>query len=234
MLSASRYFQQRLLNPIGNSGAGRGDSLPSAVLCVLKTFRLIARRPGLRSAMARILYRIRQFLHALTAPLAREDPEGVAEVLTLAQRALFDRMPAADRRHAWAVYRILKEQGIQSPDLLAAALLHDVGKAALAPPIWVRVVVVLLERFAPRLLERLPSARETGVNDRPFAWRPRRIVEYLALYRDHAELGARWAEAMGCSERTVALIRRHHERPSSPESEEDRLLALLQAADEQA
>ncbi|MCX8067260.1 MAG: hypothetical protein N3B68_05505 [Anaerolineae bacterium] len=195
--------------------------------------------------MARILYRVRQFVHALTAPLALEEPEGVAEVLTPAQRALFDRMPAADRRHALGVYRFLREQGAHSPDLLAAALLHDVGKAALAPPIWVRVAVVLLERFAPRLLERLPlvqvepqghlsPAREERGNERLLLQRPVWPWEYLALYRDHAELGARWAEALGCSPQTVALIRRHHERLTSPQSEEDHLLILLQAADEQA
>lgn len=203
------------------------------------------RTSGLRSATARAVYRVRQFIHALTAPLALEEPEGVAEVLTPAQRALFDRMPAADRRHAFAVYRSLRDQGVRSSDLLAAALLHDVGKAALAPPIWVRIAVVLLERFTPRLLERLPSAqielrddvlsaRETGGNKRLLLQRPVWPWEYLALYRDHAELGARWAEALGCSAQTVALIRRHHERLTSPQNEEDHLLILLQAADERA
>lgn len=193
------------------------------------------RKPGLGHVLARTIYRARQFFHALTAPLVLEEPEGVDEVLTPAQRALLDRMPAADRRHAFAVYRMLREQGHRSPDLLAAALLHDLGKAALAPPIWVRVLVVLLERFAPRFLEPPVPAREKGANRRRILQGPVGLADYLAQYRDHAELGARWAEATGCSPLTVALIRRHHERDvRMEESEENRLLALLQAADEQA
>lgn len=193
------------------------------------------REPGPRPVLARMAYRARQFFHALTAPLGLEEPEGIAAVLTPSQRAFLDRMPAADRRHAFAVYRILREQGHRSPDLLAAALLHDLGKAALAPPIWVRVLVVLLERFAPRFLERLSPARGNEINGRRIFRRPARLMEYLAHYRDHAELGAQWAEALGCSPLTVALIRRHHERGvRAEESEENRLLALLQAADEQA
>ncbi len=172
--------------------------------------------------MGQAAYRVRQFLAALTAPLVREDPDVVAEVLTPAQQALFRRMSAPDRRHALRVYRALMAQGSQRPDLLVAALLHDVGKAAGPPPLWVRVAVVLLERWAPRWLDRL------GEGD-PRGWR-----RPFMVYQRHAEIGAEWAARAGCSPLTVALIRRHHESLISRESEEDRLLALLQEADGRA
>lgn len=167
----------------------------------------------------RALYRVRQFISALMAPLARADGGEAVALLSPAERALFERMAAPDRRHALAVYRALRERGVQSRDLLVAALLHDVGKAECPPPIWVRVAVVLLERFAPRLLERIGTGEPRGWR-RPFV-----------VYRRHAEIGAEWAARAGCSPRIVGLIRHHHALFSPSEKEADPLLALLQEAD---
>lgn len=169
----------------------------------------------------RAAYRVRQFLHALLAPWATGDLQAAQGLLTATQRALFLRMPAPDRRHGLAVFQALRAQGVTCPDLLVAALLHDVGKTGAAPALWLRVLTVLLERFAPRLLERW--GREEGRGWRRSLW----------LYRQHAVLGARQAAVVGCSPLTVALIRRHHEPPREMASEEDRLLALLQETDGQ-
>jgi hypothetical protein len=169
--------------------------------------------------MARVAYRVRQFFRVLTAPLAAESRCDVERVLTPAEWALFSRMSSADRRHGLAVYRELVARGAQSRDLLAAALLHDVGKADVPCLLGVRVAVVVTERFAPWLLERL--SREGVRGCRPFV-----------AYRRHAEVGAGWAAQAGCSPCAVALIRRHHEPIVQPRGREDLLLALLQEVDE--
>jgi len=169
--------------------------------------------------MERAAYRVRQFFRAVTAPLAREGAAPEVDALTPAQRALFYRMSAADRRHSVAVYRALERLGPQPRDLMVAALLHDVGKAAASPPLWVRVAVVLLERFAPRLLEWLGGGEPRGWR-RPFV-----------VYRRHPEIGAEWAAGAGCSPLTVALIRRHHEQIEGLDGEEERLLRVLQQVD---
>jgi hypothetical protein len=168
-----------------------------------------------------IHYRVEQFLRALTArrAISEERVEQAAQILTPETRALFARQTPQDQRHALAVYETLCQEGHTHRDLLAAALLHDVGKAASGLPAWQRGMFVLAERLVPGMLDRARRG-ETGS-----WWRP------LADYAGHAEIGARWAEKAGCSSLTVALIRRHEEPLETCQTEEDRLLTTLQAAD---
>jgi putative nucleotidyltransferase with HDIG domain len=168
--------------------------------------------------MGRIFYRVRQFIHALTALFTQDEAAAeVGQVLSSEQQALFARMRAADRQHAYAVYQALRASGPHPQGLLLAALLHDVGKTATPSSLLVRISRVLLERFAPRLLE--SDAQKAG------------LLQQVILYHNHAEAGAELAARAGCPPLTVALIRRHHDPPDQVESEEDRFLELLQQAD---
>jgi len=164
-------------------------------------------------------YRAGQFLRALTARVSEDEVEQAICILTPEARALFRRQAVQDQRHGLVVYHALRQAGHTSPHLLAAALLHDVGKAAARLAAWQRAVIVLLERFAPRLLARLSRGEARGWR-RPFV-----------VHARHPEVGARWVQEAGCSPLTIVLIRRHHDRLASCQTEEDRLLAALQAAD---
>jgi hypothetical protein len=167
------------------------------------------------------VYRVRQFFFALTA---RTDQYAeLARLLTPAQRELFQQMAPADQRHSIDVCWTLLQSGDDDPDLLAAALLHDVGKSAGHISLWQRALVVVLGRWAPRLLNWL--ARDASHATAP-RWRSGFVINRL-----HPEVGARWAAKAGCSSTTVALIRRHQERVAAVECELDRLLAALQRAD---
>ena len=169
------------------------------------------------------MYRVKQFLGALTARITHDDEQELNRLLTPSQRELFRRMAASDQRHSLDVCRTLQDAGDDDPDLLAAALLHDSGKSA--GHIWLlqRTMIVVLGRWAPRLLDWLAQ----DSNQRPMPWWRRGFV----VSKHHAELGARWAAEAGCSPTTVALIRRHEERITVIENHYDRLLASLQQAD---
>lgn len=167
--------------------------------------------------MSQAVYRVRQFFSSLLARVSEQDLREADAHLPPGARKLFRRMSAADQRHALAVMRSLR-QG--SPALLAAALLHDVGKsAAWLTPVH-RTVIVLAQRFWPAAWDWL--AREPAASwRRPFA-----------IHRRHPELGAQWAEQAGCDVLSVTLIRRHQEPlVSQPRNEMERLLAELQYAD---
>lgn len=168
-----------------------------------------------------VCYRVGQFLGALTArhAISEQRVAEVERILCPRVRVLFLRQAPQDQRHALAVYETLCKEGHTTNDLLAAALLHDVGKAATQLTLWQRGAFVLAERFSPRFLELITDGAAKG-------WR-----RPLAHYARHAEIGARWAEEVGCSSVTVELIRRHEEELGTCQTEEDRLLAALQAAD---
>ncbi len=94
--------------------------------------------------------------------------------------------------------------------MLAAALLHDVGKAAGRVPFWTRPVIVLGKQLAPELLKRLVVYPPMDGSASIPRWR--RSLSY-AWY--HAEVGAELAASAGLSERAVLYIRTHHQ-PNGP------------------
>jgi hypothetical protein len=166
------------------------------------------------------VYRVRQFVQAAGAQIRPEDAEEIRRYLPPAGVELYQAMPRYDQQHALSVLRTLQGRGYSDPDLLAAALLHDVGKTVQqtgALQLWHRVAVVLMRALRPGLLEQI------GV-DRPGSWRQPFYVQ-----QHHAAIGAELARAAGCSARTVELILHHEDRSGH---QRDPLLAVLRAADE--
>lgn len=167
------------------------------------------------------MYRVSQFFRALVAWVTKRDIGLLSEYLTPPQAELFQRMPRCDQRHGLDVFYALRRKQHHDHDLLAAALLHDVGKSGGGLRLWHRVLIVLIEAIGPQLLDRLAE-------DEPRSWRYPFFV-----HQHHPELGAELAQAVGCSPVTVELIRRHQEPPASSPfgTRQDELLAALQEAD---
>ncbi len=66
----------------------------------------------------------------LSKPLGPAQQDDIGRVLTPAEAALFFRQQAIDQRHAYMVAHRVKTSLPGNRDAVAAALLHDVGKAA--------------------------------------------------------------------------------------------------------
>ncbi|TMB54085.1 MAG: hypothetical protein E6J47_08550 [Chloroflexi bacterium] len=158
------------------------------------------------------MHRVEQFFGHLTARVDADELALAERILPASAWPLFVAMPVADRRHALDVAQRLMAARIDDSDLLCAALLHDAGKGRRLR-LWHRVIGVLLEALAPRLLARLAGGDLSERN--PY---------YLHMH--HADLSAEAALRAGCSQRTAAFIRG---RPSSADAD---LAAALHEADE--
>ena len=154
--------------------------------------------------------RTRQFRAHLRARVRPEERSALAAWTTPAQRALFESMHVADRRHGLDVVASLRAEGVTEPDVLVAGLLHDAGKGQTG--VWSRVAYTLGTRYGAwvwRAASVLPGMRRS-----------------LERLRTHAQTSADLAAAAGCSARSVELIR-YQEAPRDPEFGE-----LLRLADE--
>ncbi len=173
------------------------------------------------SAGARLLYRFWQaFQHlGVVAPLTEAEYAEVARRLPAGAFQLFQTMSPADQRHSLRVCQGLLARGYTEADLLAAALLHDVGKAGGRVPFWTRPAIVLGKLCLPRLLAHL--ALPPVLLGERIAPRWQRALSYAWW---HAEIGAELAGAAGLSTRAVLYIRTHHQ-PHGP-------AAALHAVDE--
>ena len=149
-----------------------------------------------------------------------DDEQWVRQQLLLGEVELWERMSGADRRHAVGVARrTAADLGpAATRPVLAAALLHDVGKVdAAIGPIRRSVATVI--------------ALAVGY-ERARAWRPRpgprgRLGRYLC----HDAIGAELLTAAGSDDLTVRWAAEHH-RPPAEWSLPAAVGAALKSADD--
>ena len=148
--------------------------------------------------------------------------------LTDAERDLWERMSGADRRHAAGVARRVDAAlsdsdgdgdgvGVERP-VLAAALLHDVGKIACGLGTYGRVVATV--------------AGAAGGRDMAAAWSSKRgFTRRVGLYLRHDELGGDLLAVAGSDPLTETWAREHH-LPANSWTVPADIGAALKAADD--
>lgn len=165
--------------------------------------------------MARPLHLVRRFLGSLSPrPLDPADDAWAREHLLAGEEALWARMSRADRAHAAGVAREVDRRlgpGTARP-VVAAALLHDVGKVEADLGTFARVLATLVGR-------RRAAAWRGGVRGR------------IGAYLRHDAIGADLLHEAGADPLTVAWARDHH-RPEPEWSVPVLVGRALRAADD--
>jgi hypothetical protein len=152
----------------------------------------------------RILYRMRQFWRMVSVKAGPIELKQVAVVLSPEQMALFIQLQPGEKFHAMTMFRRLIEQGEKQPDLLVAALLHDVGKLHYRLNPLERAMVVMVHVIMPGQVRQLGRLAPNEWESLP-GWRKAFIVA-----EQHAGWGAEMAHLAGVSALTETLIREHH------------------------
>jgi hypothetical protein len=164
-------------------------------------------------------YRLWQFWRLITK---RIPPDALAEVKSWLPPPLFEvfcKMSPAEQYHAHRVRQTLIAQGHTHPDLLTAALLHDVGKSKMPLVVWEKVAIVLGFKLARERVAAWGSRLDDTWWKRPFV-----------VAMQHPAWGAEMVNAAGGSPLTVTLIYRHQDK-ITPADELYDLLSALQSAD---
>ena len=162
----------------------------------------------------------------MAEPLPPAISQEIATVLSEREWVLFRRYSPEDQWHSYRVFCTLKAAGHTQPDLLAAALLHDVGKTRLPLTGWERSLIVLAEFLLPEQAAAWGQGQARGWR-RPFVVRAR-----------HPAWGADMARIAGSRPLTVLLIYYHQDTLASADvaemsAAEVQLLRYLQWADDQ-
>ncbi len=143
------------------------------------------------------------------------------ELLSPELFALFSQLLPFEQAHALRVFEGIRSEGHTQPDLLAAALLHDVGKSRYPLRPWQRAVSVLLKQFSPETYQRIG---EMTLN----SWRAAIVVA-----AQHPRWGAEMAAEAGAAPSIQELILHHQDDDLSPLSEANQsYLKILQQVDE--
>lgn len=145
------------------------------------------------------IHLVRRFVGSLSPrPLAADDDRWVRSQLSPGEVDLWLRMPLADRKHAAGVAReVDRLLGGADRAVLAAALLHDVGKIDSGLGTAGRVLATVLGLLAGRARQEAWAGAD-GITGR------------IGRYLRHDVIGARLLAEAGAAPETVTWAREHH------------------------
>jgi hypothetical protein len=143
-------------------------------------------------ALSRFFHLFRRFFQVVFArPLAAEETAEVAAALSPALLGLFTAQAPADQRHAHTVMRRVAAGPVDA-EVIAAALVHDVGKAGIGLGPVRRSVATVCDALGLPMTARMRD------------------------YRNHGPIGAERLQAAGASRLAVDFARRHPDPDPGP------------------
>ncbi|GAA0182640.1 HD domain-containing protein [Clostridium sediminicola] len=161
-----------------------------------------------------MIYRIKQFIWALSAHITQSDEEFLKEYLNKNEINLFNKMSIMDKKHsintARDVKKICMNKQINSIMLIRVALLHDIGKSEYKLNVIEKSIVVILNKFSKGKIKKYSN------------------IKCIDIYYNHASIGYEMLKQFNYSELFLFLIKNHHNSDIISNKEE---LQILQNCD---
>lgn len=142
-----------------------------------------------------MIYRIKQFIWAITAKVSYEERQFVHKYLTSSEQELFNQLKVYEQKHSIAVAKGVANsyKGEDLEELIRIGLLHDIGKIVYPIGPIRKSIMVLLHKFTKGAMAK---------------WH---FMKMVRCYYDHAELGYKLLKKQGVySPGFLEIIRDHH------------------------
>lgn len=157
-----------------------------------------------------MLYRIRQFIKALTASVSTEERQWIVHQLSTRECELFFQLKIYEQRHCIDVAQILAKHTHENREMIRLGLLHDIGKIMYPLNPIEKSIMVILDKITKGSAKRWAS------------------FKMVKCYYQHAEIGYRLLKDLDeYDERFLARIKEHHSMEV-----DDEVLELLKNADD--
>lgn len=160
-----------------------------------------------------MFYRVRQFVWGLTAKITEDDRRFIETYLNYDETELFSMLPRHEQVHALKVARQILSESLEGEYydiyLIKAGLLHDIGKIYCRYGVVKKSILVLMDKFFPKVLKKLQR------------------LKCVEVYYNHAEIAVTYLEDE--DNYLKYLIRNHH----NYEIQNDAKLKLLHRIDSQ-
>lgn len=151
------------------------------------------------------LYRVKQFLWSIFSRINEDDLRFIDAYLDQEKVELFKKLSVSEQKHSIRVARrvkdeydsFIKESGTEVKEcyrrnLIAIALLHDIGKIHKRINVIDKSVLVILNKLTKGKLKSFTN------------------IQKVDVYYNHAEKGAKILKDYGLDERALFLVRNHH------------------------
>lgn len=147
------------------------------------------------------IQRLSQGIGALFAFARSPDLAPARRHLSSCEYEAFRSLSRSEQLHSLKVLRqVLAAEPAAPQALVAAALLHDVGKSRCRLSVWQKTLAVIIEATAPRLSRRLSQAESISRWRAPFTVR-----------RHHAKWGGEMLRKCGADMDVIWLVERHQD-----------------------
>lgn len=160
--------------------------------------------------MKKMLYRIQQFIKAITAKVSEEEKQWISQQLSKAECELFFKLKVHEQRHCIDVAKVLSVNPRENHEMIRLGLLHDIGKIKYPLNPIEKSIIVLLDQLTKGKIQRMTS------------------LKIVKCYYEHAEIGYELLKALAQYDETfLERVRRHHSQGKG-----DEVLECLKNADD--